>query len=697
VRHRIQFIAGLSSLALTACGASTSHKGASIDTAAPIENTGDDTGVVVTDEPEDSGLDDTGTRPESSYSDTDGDSIADEDEAGVDTDGDGIPDDEDLDSDNDGIPDEVEAGDEWLGSDPIDTDGDGIPDFRDIDSDEDGIPDAVEAGSDPTAPRDADGDGIPDYIDIDSDGDGISDRIEWGDDPASPVDSDGDGRPDYADSDSDGDGIDDIWEAGTTDPSDEPIDTDGDGIPDYLDDDSDGDGFSDAEESDIHPGTGEPRDTDGDGIYDFADVDSDGDGISDADEVVLGTDPYDEDSDGDGASDGLEASASTDPLDSSDGPTDYIILPTHAPAEEYVFTFTLDVSVVDVAFLIDTTGSMSSTMSAVASEYSSIVSELGAAITDAEYGVATFDDYAYGSYGYSSSGDKPFILRKQITDSSTAVQSTLSSLPLHYGGDGPESSMEALYQAATGIGYDQDCSGTYSSSTDVPPFLSDPADLFGGSVEAYDSSVTGGGNIGGMGFRDYALPVIFYATDYDMRDPEAGYGTPGGCPSSAGFSDVVTAVGDIGARLIALGVGSWAPPVGQMNSLADATGSLADTDGDGSIDDRLVFTWSGSSSSFRSTVVNAIQDLVESVEFSTVELVVEGDIWGFVRDVDPAIYTGVSVSSGSSLTLDFTITLQALLPAAPDDRIYSIDLYAIGDGAVGLGYVPLLILVPGSG
>jgi hypothetical protein len=695
VRKSIMLMIALAPALQLGCGSEVAQKGAEVtEGALDNDERGEDTGWVHELEEDDSGISDTGRLPESSYDDMDGDLIADEDEEGVDTDGDGIPDIEDLDSDNDGIPDSVEAGDEWLGSSPIDTDGDGIPDFRDKDSDNDGIADWDEVGPDPSSPRDLDGDGIPDYIDIDSDGDGISDRTEWGDDPTTPLDSDGDGRPDYMDSDSDGDGIPDEWEAGTGTPDDEPRDLDGDGIPDYLDDDSDGDGFLDSEEGDMHPGTGEPRDTDGDGWYDFIDTDSDGDTIRDSDEADYGTDPYDDDTDGDGVSDGLEILGGTSPLDPAESPSEYIIVRTHASAEDYVFSFTLDVSVVDIAFLIDTTGSMGSTATAVASEFSSIVSELSVAISDAEYGVATYDDYAYGSYGYSSSGDKPFILRKQITDDVSAVQSTLSSIPLHFGGDGPESTMEAIYQAARGEGYDQNCSGTYDYSTDIPPFIADPSDVFGGSAEAYDPTVPSGGSIGGMGFRAYALPVIFYATDYDLRDPDAGYGTPGGCPLAAGTSDVVAATADIGARLIAMAA-LRSTPIGQMESLADATGSYADTDGDGVVDDRLVFSWTGGSSSFRSTVVNAIEDLVNSVEFSSVDLLIEGDDYGLVRNIDPASYASVSVGSGSTMTLDFTITLQALMPAAPDDRIYEIDLYAIGDGSVALAHVHLLVLVPG--
>ncbi len=635
--------------------------------------------------------------PEIEYPDEDGDTIMDfhegffsnmyqdtgEDLEDVDTDGDDTPDYLDLDSDDDGIPDEVEAGDDDVLTLPLDSDGDGEYDFRDEDSDDNCLDDEDEGDDDP------DDDGIGDYADHDNDGDGILDTYEIGRDCAE-VDTDGDGTPDYLDEDSDGDGVADIYEAGTSEFDTEPADTDGDGTPDYLDEDSDGDGFTDTYES----GGSEPRDTDGDGLYDFQDTDSDGDGLTDDEERdVYGTDPYDSNTDGDANPDGAEVSAGTDPNDPFSEIDGLYVEVNERTETEEVFEFTLDIQMGDIAFLLDTTGSMSSTLSAMKNEYSAIVSTLSSQIPDAEYGVATFDDYNHGSYG--SGQDKPFILQQEITSDVGQVQSALSGIGLHGGGDGPESGMEALYQGLTGVGYDQSCNGSYDSADDVKPFIGSASDPFNGSAGGAQTGLySGGGDLGGFGFRAYALPVLVYATDNQLRDADGGFGTPGGCPGDAGNSDVSMAARDLGAYLIGVSV-SGSTPVTQMNQLADDTSSYADTDGDGLADDRLVFTWNSSSSSqFRSTVTDAIDDLVQSVVFSEIELEIEGDTHGFVVDIDPATYTLSGAATGQ--VIDFTLTFRGTVAEVEDDQFYSLTLNVLGDGTTLLDSQEIFVLVPGT-
>jgi len=649
-------------------GADDTGGSADADADADADDTGGSADADADADADDTGgsADDTGDTGEPREPDADGDGISDEDEGGgeVDSDGDGIPDSEDDDSDDDGISD----ADEGSG----DSDGDGLGDYVDTDSDDDGIPDADEGSGD------SDGDGVGDYVDTDSDDDGISDADEGS------GDSDGDGVGDYLDDDSDDDGIPDADEGSE--------DTDGDGLTDATDTDSDGDGIGDSDEG--YDDDGEIADTDGDGIPDFEDTDSDGDSLSDGDESdTHGTDPYDSDSDDDGSSDGIEVTVGTDPLDPTDVPGDIgVHLLAFGETVPVEFPLESEVQQVDVAFLLDTTGSMGSTVSAMATEFGEIVTELEATIDDGQYGHATYDDYAYSPYG-SPGTDKPFELLHQISDDVDSVQTAFSGTPLHYGSDGPESGMEGLYQGLTGAGYDQGCDGAFDSTYDVLPFMSAVDDPFAGAGgEAYDSAISGGGDRGGYGFRTDSLPVVLYATDNYLRDSES-YGTPGGCPLDASGTDVISAASEIGARLIGVAVnGSTA--TAQITTLATATDSLYDADGSGAVDDPLAFTWSGSSSSFRTTIVGAIEGMLDSVTFSEVTLEVVGDTWGFVTDVDPASYTDVTVGSGG-LTLDFTVTLEGVVPAMSDDQIFTMDLNIMGDGATLLGTQELVIVVPG--
>jgi hypothetical protein len=635
------------------------------------------------------------TTPDAPVDDTDGDTIMDPHEGTDDLDGDGWPNFRDLDSDGDGIDDRFEAGDADLYTLPYDSDADGVADFFDDDSDGNCVADPGEHNPVDGIPGDQDADGVYDFADMDNDGDGIPDAVEIGE-SCQIKDHDDDGAYDYMDIDSDGDGIGDRFESGLHEWNDEPVDTDGDGTPDYLDRDSDDDGISDADEAGVDDPRDEPADTDGDGHYDFADTDSDGDSLSDWEEInEYGTDPYDSDTDGDGFSDGGEVAAGVDPLDPEDGIFGIYVEVPERTTVETEFEFELRIQRGDIACLHDTTCSMRDTLNATTDEFAAIVNSLESLIPDVEFGVATFDDYAYGGMGSSSWGDRPFILRQQVTDDVSRVQSVLASLDTHNGNDWPESSMEALFQAASGMGYDQNCNGTYESTTDVLPFIADPADPFdSGAGQSFDDTSSSGGQIGGMGFRDHALPVIVYATDADMRDPDAGYSTPGGCHLDAGASDAVESINDIGAFLIGIASNST-DPILQMEQLSAATGSVADIDGNGIADDPLVFHWTGSSDAFRTTIIEAIEDLVNSIEFERVELVVEGDEWGFVSSIDPPYYDDIDPEVGVDV-LDFQLTFRGVVAATTEDQLYKLTLNVVGDGEILLSTQDIIIQIPGT-
>ncbi|HCP47897.1 MAG TPA: hypothetical protein DIU15_17795, partial [Deltaproteobacteria bacterium] len=509
-------------------------------------------------------------------------------------------------------------------------------DTGDDDDDTAGGDDDTAVGDDDTGDDDDD-----DEPEVDTDGDGIWDSDEG------TGDADLDGLPNNEDLDSDGDGIPDTEEAGDGDPDSPAQDSDGDGTPDFLDDDSDGDGYSDS------------------------------------DEVALGTDPLNSDSDGDGFSDFAELTVGSDPTDPSEGITGFYAELAPRVATTIQVPFTPEVIKADVLFMLDTTCSMSGMLNNVASDFSSIVSTVS--IPNIAYGVATFDDYAYGSFG-SAGIDLPFNLLQQVTTNTVQVQSVLNSVPLHDGADGAESSMEALYQAASGIGHDLYCDG-FNGSTDVRPFMAGPGDAFGGVVSgSYSSSVPGAGEIGGAGFRSGSVPIIAYATDNTMRDADNGSPVPPACPPPAGESAVVGAVNAIGAKLIGVDTTSWGgTQFTQMSSLAMLTGSEADVNGDG-MPDPLVFTGSGSS-----TVTNIIAGIDALAGGGSFDLTLDIDDspFNFVTDITPTQYPGVTVGT----TVTFDVTLFPVLPPAASDQVLVFPMQVLGDGVSVLAEWELVVLI----
>ncbi len=645
----------------------------------------DDSAAVVGDD------DDTGAE----LTDSDGDGISDQDEGQADVDGDGLPNALDDDSDGDGLSDREEAGDGDPSTPPVDSDEDGVPDFLDSDSDGNGIADVDEGG------RDSDGDGIDDAADLDNDGDGIPDTEEIGPSAAQPRDSDGDGVPDLLDLDSDGDGASDALE-GYDDP-------DEDGLPSYLDDDADGDNLLDRDE--LGPDPEQPLDSDGDGLPNFLDNDSDNDGISDRDEPGYGgfsTSRTDRDTDGDGFSDLAEVLVGSNPTSSDDHTVwqeqfgFYAELPPRSTTQVIV-PFTPQILQADVLFLLDTTCSMGPVLSAVASNFQDVVTDVS--IPDVAFGVAEFDDYVYSGLGYwevnnglnvSYPQDKPFRLRQQVTSNNLMVSAALSSLHIRDGGDLPESGMEGLYQAASGRGYDLDCNFAYDEETDVYPFHTIPAgpgvDAFqGNETGSYDSTVPGTGHIGGAGFRDGSLPVLVYATDTFMRDadlPQA-YFLPPLCSAPAGASDVEAAVNAIGGKLIGIGVegtsGSATSPIQQMISLATQTGSLADIDGNGTMEP-LVFQ--GTSASTVDNIIDGVESLANSAQFD-LSLSVDDAPYGFVTGISPNVVVGVPV--GTSVV--FELSVLTSVPHSASDQVFVFPMQVIGDGTTVLAQWDLVLVV----
>ena len=482
-----------------------------------------------------------------------------------------------VDTDGDGIPDSIEG---RCGAALRDTDGDGTPDYLDLDSDGNGLPDKNEvcppatmpgapAGCSGAWPSDFDGDGIADFLDPDNDHDsaspskfvGLEDRFELADSAGvyvGLVDTDGDGIPDLYDRDSDNDFILDLDE-GLNDP-------DGDGIPNFRDKDSDGDKVPDACEARAKaaPTAADTAlgvlDTDKDGKPDYVDTDSHGDLIVDGTEDLNGnckvdvgeTDRLKADTDGDGVSDLIEVA-----LLGTAGATSAATTPATAGKFFFLEPYSFDgaakpsptssllalstkLNKGDVAFVVDTTGSMGGTISGLKTNLSStIIPALRTRIPDLGIGVAAHDDFAYAPYGYASSGDQAFYFpatpQGYVTTVTTDSQAAANALTTHFGGDGPESNVQAMYHALTGSG------------------LSWP----GGAIAPVTPPA---GTFGAMRFRSDALPILINLTDISSHNGKYALDTTGTSYSTTyqdtysfgtyNIDDLVTKINALGAKFI---------------------------------------------------------------------------------------------------------------------------------------------------
>jgi len=134
---------------------------------------------------------------------------------------------------------------------------------------------------------------------------------------------------------------------------------------------------------------------------------------------------------------------------------------------------TSTISRVDVFLLFDDTGSFAGFVSSTVSIFRDLISELGTALPDIDfgYGVGRFEDYNCCGGG---SSDQAFVLNQPIvtsadasaasTDLTTLIETALGNSAPGGGADGPETAIEALFQIATGAGFDRNGDGNTTGS-----------------------------------------------------------------------------------------------------------------------------------------------------------------------------------------------------------------------------------------
>lgn len=179
---------------------------------------------------------------------------------------------------------------------------------------------------------------------------------------------------------------------------------------------------------------------------------------------------------------------------------------------------------VDLFFLFDDTGSFASTAPAVASIFSSLVNDLQVSLPNVSFGfgVGRFEDYGGPArlYSLENSLGRPFVLNQPIITRDvpsflSLINSALQRTAPGSGGDGPEANYEALFQVATGAGFDGNANGSRLDSGAAGSAATQTAPGTSGDIPPFSSNVAAtSGSLGGVGFRPRAFHLVIQTGDF---------------------------------------------------------------------------------------------------------------------------------------------------------------------------------------
>jgi hypothetical protein len=365
---------------------------------------------------------------------------------------------------------------------------------------------------------------------------------------------------------------------------------------------------------------------------------------------------------------------------------------------------------VDVFFLFDDTGSFAGRVPAVQGIFSALVTDLRAALPGVSlgFGVGRFEDYGGpgSSFSLESSVGRPFIMNQPVITTDVPSFSALISAALNrtapgFGGDGPEGNIEALFQIASGSGFDGNGNASTLDSGPAGAASTQTSPGASGDIPAFSSNVaTASGTLGGAGFRPRALHLVIQAGDICPVAPYAAGTAPpttltgvGGatvpstavqCDSRPGFNrfgfvsdsvstlgnhvlnavapkgaatvpDTVGALNALGIRVIGLADGGTAirNPIGPsfapsvfMSAMALLTGA---TDNSGN---PLVFNISGDTGPLKTAIVQAVTTAATRPLDVTLRPV--GVPPGLDVSFTPAVVPGVGPGGTAAFAMTFT-------------------------------------------
>jgi hypothetical protein len=365
-----------------------------------------------------------------------------------------------------------------------------------------------------------------------------------------------------------------------------------------------------------------------------------------------------------------------------------------APVDEGEVTAELEIpaslAVVDLMFLIDSTGSMRDEIDTVRERLRGrVVPGVRAAIPDAAFGVALFGEFPVSPHG--PSGVRPYELRSPITTEVTRVEAALDDAPTWGNFDDPEAAIEGLYQVMTGEGY-----GSPDDPGHIPPEFGCPA-----------------GGLGGACFRTDALPIVMLITDAPMHNgpPSSSDGSTDPysfTPAPHGYDDTVEVVRGLDALLVGLAASDPGRPraAPDLNALLRDTGSV---DADGA---PIFFDIGGRGSEIGAEIVDAVQFVASEVPLDVdaqvedipddevdADLVLRGmralraDPMDNVESVEGDTFLGVV--PGTSLTFQIVVDASGLPPSS-ERRVFPARIIFRASGRSRLEIREIEIVVPGD-
>ena len=207
--------------------------------------------------------------------------------------------------------------------------------------------------------------------------------------------------------------------------------------------------------------------------------------------------------------------------------------------------------------LIDLSGSYAGDIVNIRAADDGIFDSVRASAPDSRFGVGSFVDYPFSPWGFADTGDYGYQRDQDLTTVKATWTGAIDGLVVRFGGDGPESQYEGLYQAATGAG------------RDVLPAGASLGDIAGGLAPSW---------------RAEAAKVIAITTDAPFHTPGDSSCTSPSPPCPFAYpgpsrDDTVTALNSVGIKVIAI----KAPGSGaEMDDIAAATGGSVQTTGSSS-------------------------------------------------------------------------------------------------------------------